>query len=184
MSSKGTARAFAVFGNFSQKIGSRPSRILAGVLVLAGSLSLYYGVSTLSSSLITFFAATDKQLLTLFVDLFIPAFIFLLSVIFFAIASLIDRGIYQLVVEFKSLIIVSIAYVFVGEMADFTVFDLLEALVDFILYLIQLALYHIPFFETSLIPFNETSIDPVFILLVPLVLLFGMGFLVLIFTED
>ncbi len=93
------------------------------------------------------------------------------------------RNVLDLIIEYKSAIIIIIAWILVSEVANYinpdeyyTLSELLGSIFMILMYLILLL-----FFNTG---FNELNVSQVFLLLIPLVLLIVSGFLIIITTED
>ena len=93
------------------------------------------------------------------------------------------RNVLDLIIEYKSAIIIIIAWILVSEVANYlnpeesyTLGDLLGSVFMVLLYPIFLL-----FFNTG---FKELNVSQIFLLFIPLVLLISAGFLIIISTEN
>ncbi|MHA2243353.1 MAG: hypothetical protein ACXADY_00130 [Candidatus Hodarchaeales archaeon] len=82
----------------------------------------------------------------------------------------------DLIREFKTAIIIIVAWIFVSENAGYHVIDLFRSIFRIIIYPFNWFWY-----KTH---FDETGIPEVFIVLMPVVVLVTVGFLIIISTED
>ncbi|MFX0084182.1 MAG: hypothetical protein ACFFAU_00800 [Candidatus Hodarchaeota archaeon] len=82
----------------------------------------------------------------------------------------------DLIIEFKSAIIVIIIWILISENSGYRMIDIFRSIFKLILYPLNWVLY-----RTN---FDLTGIPVIFILLMPLVILISVTFIVLISTED
>ena len=80
------------------------------------------------------------------------------------------------ILGFRNALIIIFVWVFVSEIAGYSVLNIFGSIIGLFLYPVNLLLFNTPF--------NETNIPEVFIILLPLVTLIVVGFLIIVSTED
>ncbi len=86
------------------------------------------------------------------------------------------RDMLDFILGFRNAIFIILIWIFIADISGYSVIDLLESIVNLILYPVSLLL-----FNTG---FSDINVPEVFFLLVPLVALITIGFLILVSTED
>ncbi|MHA1168051.1 MAG: hypothetical protein ACTSP4_12485 [Candidatus Hodarchaeales archaeon] len=94
------------------------------------------------------------------------------------------REVFTTIKEFKSFIIIGLVWIVIGEVSGYSLFYLVVNILNLVLYPVKLLLVTVFPWLGWEINFYTTGVPQAFILLVPLLFLFVIGFILLISTED
>ncbi|MFX0124685.1 MAG: hypothetical protein ACFFAE_13730 [Candidatus Hodarchaeota archaeon] len=86
------------------------------------------------------------------------------------------REILDFILGFRNAMIIIVTWIFVSEIAGYSVLDLFGSILSLFLYPVNLLLFNTDF--------SDINVPEVFFILVPLIALITIGFLIIVSTED